>query len=66
MREQASYRRRSNRPITEIVEFRLHLDREGITLAEFHRRQSLAPAPDMTGEALTLARRRIALNRKGL
>lgn len=58
--------RQTKRPIEQIPAFRLHLEREGIDLAEFERRQSLTTAnPDAETEALSLARRRANINRKG-
>lgn len=55
---------RAKKPIHEIREFQLHLQREGISLAEWQRRQQCASA-DATNESLQLARRKLNLNRKG-
>ena len=55
-------RRRGYRSIDNIPEFRAHLAREGITMAEFEARQRRQTIADLDGEALRLQRRRVALN----
>ena len=65
--ETASGRRRSSakRDIQEIPAFQNHLRREGISFAEWERRQRLTAGLDATSEALALAWRKANLTGKG-
>ncbi len=55
--------RRIKRSLQEIPEFRNHLAREGLSFAEWERRQRLTAGPDATSEALALAWRKANLKR---
>lgn len=55
--------RRMKRDLQEIPEFRNFLKREGIDFATWEARQRLAVGPDATSEVLTLAWRKVHLNR---
>jgi hypothetical protein len=55
--------KRSKTPLEQIPAFRNHLERENITAAQFHQRQDLTPATDMTNEALALSRKKVMTNK---
>ena len=61
--ETAQRTRRMKRDLQDIPEFRNFLKREGITFAEWERRQRLTAGPDATSEALALAWRKANLKR---
>ena len=55
--------RNTKRDLQEIPEFRDFLKREGISFAEWERRQRLTAGPDATSEALALAWRKANLKK---
>lgn len=63
--ERATVTRRGKRstPIEQIPAFRNHLERENITLQEFHQRQRLAPGGDADSEALNLHHQKVMTNK---
>lgn len=63
--ERATATRRGKRktPIEQIPAFRSHLERENITLQEFHQRQGFAPGGDANSEALNLHHRKVMTNK---
>lgn len=54
---------RETKSLQEIPQFQRYLRREGISFAEWERRQRLTAGPDATSEALALAWRKANLAR---